>query len=146
MEEVDEGQPCLTCQEKCSGFAPHLWRWVTAYLCDGLFRLGFWTDHRMCSSFKLLGRPKVLCCFEAFLGRCPIVMHDILCCSCKTKSVNNLSNVCASRIVSVMKWCDRTCRASVRLPWFLFILWVCQVYCFRLMSANINVILFGLFY
>jgi len=46
VEEVDEGQPCLACHEKCSGFAPHLWRWVPVFLRDSLFRLGFWTDHR----------------------------------------------------------------------------------------------------
>ncbi|XP_064489395.1 prickle planar cell polarity protein 3-A-like isoform X3 [Ornithodoros turicata] len=28
VHEVDEGQPCLTCKEKCPGFSPHLWRKV----------------------------------------------------------------------------------------------------------------------
>ncbi|XP_046980770.1 uncharacterized protein LOC124545856 [Schistocerca americana] len=26
VQEVDEGQPCLECQEKCPGFTPHVWR------------------------------------------------------------------------------------------------------------------------
>ncbi|KAG0425977.1 hypothetical protein HPB47_026879, partial [Ixodes persulcatus] len=26
VHEVDEGQPCLTCKDKCPGFSPHLWR------------------------------------------------------------------------------------------------------------------------
>ncbi|GLG92997.1 Uncharacterized protein GBIM_00516 [Gryllus bimaculatus] len=26
VQEVDEGQPCLTCHEKCPGFTPHMWR------------------------------------------------------------------------------------------------------------------------
>ncbi|CAN8017851.1 unnamed protein product, partial [Ixodes persulcatus] len=25
VHEVDEGQPCLTCKDKCPGFSPHLW-------------------------------------------------------------------------------------------------------------------------
>ncbi|KAL1437615.1 hypothetical protein MTO96_048763 [Rhipicephalus appendiculatus] len=28
VHEVDEGQPCLTCKDKCPGFSPHLWRKV----------------------------------------------------------------------------------------------------------------------
>lgn len=24
--EIDEGRPCLSCGEKCSGFRPHQWR------------------------------------------------------------------------------------------------------------------------
>lgn len=26
FEEVDKGQPCLSCGDKCLGFVPHKWR------------------------------------------------------------------------------------------------------------------------
>ncbi|XP_076331853.1 four and a half LIM domains protein 3-like isoform X3 [Tachypleus tridentatus] len=28
VQEVDEGQPCLHCKDKCPGFSPHIWRKV----------------------------------------------------------------------------------------------------------------------
>jgi len=60
------------------------------------------TTDRMCGSLQLLGRPKVFCCLEAFLGRCPIVMYNIMC-SWKTEGVNTLSSVCAFCIIGVVK-------------------------------------------
>jgi len=60
------------------------------------------TTGRMCGSLNLLGRPKVFCCLEAFLGRCPTVMHNIIR-SWKTEGVNTLSSVCASCIIGVVK-------------------------------------------
>ncbi len=26
VEEIDKGQPCYKCMEKCGGFKPHPWR------------------------------------------------------------------------------------------------------------------------
>jgi len=28
IKEVDEGQPCLLCGERCPGFALHVWRYA----------------------------------------------------------------------------------------------------------------------
>lgn len=71
VEEVDEGRPCLTCREKCSGFAPHLWRWVrTSFhariFCCGISDAAHWRGiegtfvvcHH-CVVFKSTVRPVV---------------------------------------------------------------------------------------
>jgi hypothetical protein len=85
---------------------------VLHHICGGEYTLIFvtvcfvWdfgqTTDRMCGSLQLLGGPKVFCCLEAFLGRCPIVMYNIVC-SWKTEVVNTLSSVCASCIIGVVK-------------------------------------------
>jgi hypothetical protein len=111
VEEVDEGQPCLTCHEKCSGFAPHMWRWVHAYLYDCFVWDFGQTTNGVCSSFKLLRHPRILCYFETFLGRC--VIYSILYCSYKTEGVNTILSVRASCIIGVVKKCNRKCHAHV---------------------------------
>ncbi|KAH8022479.1 hypothetical protein HPB51_024578 [Rhipicephalus microplus] len=35
VHEVDEGQPCLTCKDKCPGFSPHLWSRIVVAFADG---------------------------------------------------------------------------------------------------------------